>query len=81
MDWATGRRGVVLTVADTGTGMSPQTLAKVREPFFTTKGDKGTGLGLWISQEIVDRHRGVLRVRSSQAVGGSGTVFTLFLPC
>ena len=81
MDWATGRRGVVLTVADTGTGMSPHTLAKVREPFFTTKGDKGTGLGLWISQEIVDRHRGVLRVRSSQAESSSGTVFALFLPC
>jgi signal transduction histidine kinase len=79
--WPTGRRGVVLTVADTGGGMSPQTRAKIYEPFFTTKGEKGTGLGLWISREIVDRHQGVLRVRSSQSAGGSGTVFTLFLPC
>jgi len=79
--WPTGRRGVVLTVADTGAGMSPQTRAKIYEPFFTTKGEKGTGLGLWISREIVDRHRGVLRVKSSQSAEGSGTVFTLFLPC
>jgi signal transduction histidine kinase len=79
--WPTGRRGVVLTVADTGGGMSPQTRAKIYEPFFTTKGEKGTGLGLWISREIVDRHQGVLRVKSSQSAEGSGTVFTLFLPC
>lgn len=80
-DWATGRRGVVLTVADTGAGMSPQTRAKIYEPFFTTKGEKGTGLGLWISREIVDRHQGVLHVKSRQSAEGSGTVFTLFLPC
>jgi signal transduction histidine kinase len=79
--WPTGRRGVVLTVADTGAGMSPQTRAKIYEPFFTTKGEKGTGLGLWISREIVDRHQGVLRVKSRQSAEGSGTVFTLFLPC
>jgi PAS domain S-box-containing protein len=80
-DWRTGRRGVVLTVADTGSGMSPYTQARIFEPFFTTKGDKGTGLGLWISHEIVDRHRGVLKVRSSQSEHHSGTVFVLFLPC
>jgi len=55
------------------------------EPFFTTKGTSGTGLGLWVSQEIAQRHQGELRVRSSQAKGksgmrASGTVFTLFLP-
>jgi signal transduction histidine kinase len=79
-DWKTGRHGVVLTVADTGSGMAPQTLSKIFEPFFTTKGDKGTGLGLWISREIVDRNRGVLKVRSSQTDRCSGTVFSLFLP-
>ncbi len=80
-DWTTGRLGVILTVADTGSGMSPHTVSKIFEPFFTTKGDKGTGLGLWISREIVDRHRGVLKVRSSQSTHRSGTVFALFLPC
>jgi signal transduction histidine kinase len=42
---------------------------------------QGTGLGLWISHEIVERHRGVLRVRSSQRQPSTGTVFQLFLPC
>jgi signal transduction histidine kinase len=79
-DRATGRSGIVLTVADTGLGMSPLTLSKIFEPFFSTKGDKGTGLGLWISREIVDRHRGVLNVRSGQHAHCSGTVFVLFLP-
>jgi signal transduction histidine kinase len=80
-DWRSGRRGVVLTVADTGPGMSAHTRARIFEPFFTTKGESGTGLGLWISHEIIERHGGVLRVRTSQATGASGTVFLLFLPC
>lgn len=75
-----GERGVVITVADTGGGMANDTLAKLFEAFFTTKGTIGTGLGLWISKEIVDRHRGTLRVRSSQVPGASGTIFRLFLP-
>lgn len=80
-DWQTGRSGVTLTVADTGSGMSADTLAHIFEPFFTTKGSKGTGLGLWISREIVDRNHGSLKVKSRRAAQSSGTVFTLFLPC
>ncbi len=80
-DWRTGRRGVTVTVADTGSGMSADTISHVFEPFFTTKGNNGTGLGLWISREIIDRHQGSLRVKSRQAAHCSGTVFTLFLPC
>ncbi len=80
-DWRTGRIGVTLTIADTGSGMSRDTISHVFEPFFTTKGNKGTGLGLWISLEIIDRHRGSLKVKSRQAAHGSGTVFTVFLPC
>lgn len=75
-----GVDGLVLTIADTGTGMSPKTVRKAFEAFYTTKGIGGTGLGLWISSEIVERHAGKLRVRSSQRPGGSGTVFRLFLP-
>jgi signal transduction histidine kinase len=60
--------------------MPPETLARIFEPFYTTKGLAGTGLGLWISKEILDRHHGYLRVRSSQVPGQSGTVVTLFLP-
>ena len=80
-DWKTGQTGIVITVADTGSGMSADTLAKIFEPFFTTKSIHGTGLGLWISREIVERHGGVLKVRSRKSEKASGTVFTLFLPC
>jgi signal transduction histidine kinase len=79
-DHATGRPGLILTIADTGTGMSSETLSKIFEPFYSTKGLAGTGLGLWISKEIVGRHHGQLRVRSSQRPGRTGTVFTIFLP-
>ena len=78
-DWRSGVRGLVLTVADTGAGMDAETQARIFEAFFTTKGLQGTGLGLWISAEIIERHHGRVRVRSS---GGAahGTVFTVFLP-
>lgn len=79
-NWATGESGLILTVSDTGAGMSEQTMRKVFDPFFTTKGITGTGLGLWVSREIIDRHRGSICVRSSQVPGKSGTVFSLFLP-
>ncbi|MCU1324550.1 MAG: sensor signal transduction histidine kinase [Acidobacteriaceae bacterium] len=79
-DWRTGQSGLMVTVADTGTGMDPETAQKIFAPFFTTKGIGGTGLGLWVSQEIVERHRGDLRVRSSRRPGRNGTAFTLFLP-
>ena len=76
----TGRKGLILTVADTGTGITSEVKRKIFDAFFTTKGIGGTGLGLWVSKEIVDRHQGALNIRSSQAEGHSGTVFTLFLP-
>ncbi len=79
-DWRTGRKGLVLTIADTGVGMGLQVLERIFDPFFTTKGIGGTGLGLWVSKEIAERHSGMLKVRSSQREGHSGTVFTLFLP-
>ncbi len=77
---STGRPGLRITVADTGTGMSAEVQAKLFEAFYSTKGINGTGLGLWISREIVDRHHGTLTMRSSQEKRRSGTVFSLFLP-
>ena len=79
-EWATGRKGLWLTVADTGSGMSAEAQRRAFEPFFTTKGIGGTGLGLWISSEIVKRHGGLLRIRSSHRPERSGTVTALFLP-
>jgi PAS domain S-box-containing protein len=79
-DWRTGRPGLVLTIADNGTGIPPGVKKKIFDAFFTTKGTAGNGLGLWVCQEIVQRHHGVLRVRSTQSPGRNGTTFTLFLP-
>jgi signal transduction histidine kinase len=50
-------------------------------PFFTTKGSAGNGIGLSLVKNTVQKHHGVLRVRSSTKVGHSGTVFSIFLPC
>ncbi len=79
-DARTGVRGVVMTIADTGSGISASTRHNLFKPFFTTKGLAGTGLGLWVSAEIVTRHQGRLTMRSSQRPESSGTIFRLFLP-
>jgi PAS domain S-box-containing protein len=79
-DWATNRKGITITVADTGAGISRDDLSHIFEPFFTTKGIGGTGLGLWVSKEVVARHQGRLNVRSCTTPGKSGTVFRFFLP-
>lgn len=70
-------RFVRLTFADTGEGISPENLSHVFEPFFTTKQSVGTGLGLWVSSQIIARHGGTLRVHSRIH---RGTVFCIFLP-
>lgn len=79
-DWKTGRAGERITVADTGYGMDATTKMRVFEAFYTTKGIHGTGLGLWISHGIVQKHEGVLRLRSRGQEHGGGTMFCLFLP-
>jgi PAS domain S-box-containing protein len=81
-DWHTEIEGVVVTIADDGVGMNASTVTRVFEPFFSTKGETGTGLGLWVSQGIVAKHNGSIRVRSRLAgVGtGGGSVFRLYLP-
>ena len=79
-DWRSGRRGVALTVADTGTGLSPEVQSRMFEPFFSTKGSGGAGLGLWICDQLIARNGGSLRVRSSHGSSSTGTVLVLFLP-
>jgi len=72
-----GRKGVQVTVADTGYGIPPEIASRIFEPFYTTKGTLGTGLGLWVCRDIVGKHSGLIRVRSRRGVG---TVFVVFLP-
>jgi PAS domain S-box-containing protein len=79
-NWRDGEKGLCITIADTGHGMNEVTKRRLFEAFFTTKGANGTGLGLWISSEIVRKHGGLLRFQSSRKEGRSGTVFQLFLP-
>jgi PAS domain S-box-containing protein len=73
-------RGVRVAVADTGCGIAPENMERIFEPFFTTKKDTGTGLGLWVSRELMEKCGGNLSVRSSVNGRRSGTVFSLFLP-
>jgi PAS domain S-box-containing protein len=72
--------GVRVTVADTGMGIPREHAAKIFEPFYTTKIDVGTGLGLWVSHGIIQKHHGSMRFRSRTSLGKSGTVFSVFLP-
>ena len=79
-NWKTGQRGLILTIADNGGGIPAEVQRHIFDAFFTTKGTAGNGLGLWVCQEIVERHHGSLAVRSCQREGRNGTAFTLFLP-
>jgi signal transduction histidine kinase len=76
-DWRSGNTGIRVSIADTGSGMSAETMARIFEPFYSTKGSLGTGLGLWVTKEIVGKHGGVIAVRSRV---GAGTVFSIFFP-
>jgi signal transduction histidine kinase len=72
-----GSRLVRFTIADTGSGIPPEQLKQIFEPFFTTKEIVGTGLGLWVTKQIVEKHGATIRVRSKL---GRGTVFSIAFP-
>ncbi len=73
-----GRKGVVIDVVDTGHGIAPENIDKLFDPFFTTKEvGKGTGLGLAVSQGVVARHGGTIKVKSTSS---KGSTFTIWLP-
>ncbi len=72
--------GIRITVADTGTGIPPQIMERIFEPFFTTKLDTGTGLGLWVSKELIEKQGGDMRVRSSTSGPRTGTAFSIYIP-
>jgi len=85
-EWSNGhgsgahQTGARVTIADNGSGIQQTELTRIFEPFYSTKGDAGTGLGLWLSHGIVQKHEGSIRVRSRTTAGSSGTVFSVFLP-
>jgi signal transduction histidine kinase len=71
------REVIRIVIADSGCGISQNLLHSMFEPFVTTKGERGTGLGLWIVKGIIENHGGKLRVRSTV---GRGTVFAIEIP-
>jgi len=75
-----GRNAVEIIVEDDGPGIAPDHVDRIFEPFFTTKQDVGTGLGLWIAKEIIDRHGGRILVRPGNDGQSRGAKFTVRLP-
>ena len=80
-DWSNSHvHGVRITILDTGSGIEPRHRKNIFQPFFTTKTDVGTGLGLWITCGILEKHRGSIRMKSRTGQSGHGTALSIFLP-
>jgi len=77
----TDGKSVQVRVEDDGPGIAAENLDRIFEPFFTTKKNVGTGLGLWVSKTIVERHGGRIEVESRNDNGSHGTVFNILIPC
>ncbi len=73
-------RGVRITIADDGNGIEAAAISHIFEPLFTTKGALGTGLGLWVTKQLIDKHGGTIRVRSSATGQHRGTTFSVVFP-
>jgi PAS domain S-box-containing protein/CxxC-x17-CxxC domain-containing protein len=81
LDWTNlTQRGLRITISDNGCGIPVEKRARIFEPFYTTKGSKGTGIGLSVSLGIVTKYGGTIRFRSSVNPERSGTTFSIFLP-
>ena len=74
------RKGVRVTVLDNGSGIPPGVRKNLFAPFYTTKGESGTGLGLWVTRGIIEKHEGTIHFISTVRRGRSGTAFNVFLP-
>jgi PAS domain S-box-containing protein len=72
--------GVRITVADTGSGMTRDVMHRISEPFFTTKQDTGTGLGMWVARELIQKQSGDISIRSTTTPPHRGTTVSLFIP-
>jgi signal transduction histidine kinase len=80
-EWkAPHRPGIRIVIADNGPGIPAAQRAAIFEPFVSTRPEKGSGLGLWITQAVAHKHGGYVRVHSSFLPGRTGTAFSIFLP-
>jgi PAS domain S-box-containing protein len=73
-------RSIRVMFADSGHGIGSELRSRIFDPFFSTKGNIGTGLGLWVTKQIVEKHGGSIRMRSRCHAERSGTVFSVTLP-
>lgn len=80
VDWRTGEPAIAITVADSGPGIPEAIQKKIWEPFFTTKAETGTGLGLWLVDETVRKNGGSIHLRTASGERFHGTVFRVVLP-
>ena len=75
-----GQTGTRITICDRGPGISAEIRSRVFDPFFSTKDLKGSGLGLWVSKQLIQKHGGTICFRTSQKPPREGTLFEIFLP-
>jgi signal transduction histidine kinase len=66
-----------ITIKDSGAGIADEVQSRLFEPFFTTKRDVGTGLGLWVSRQLMERMGGTISYRTASSGASTGTSFTL----
>jgi signal transduction histidine kinase len=75
-----GQQAIVLSIEDNGQGIPTENLQRVFEPFFTTRGSIGTGIGLWVAKQFIAGHSGTIEVESSTDAVSHGTKFRILLP-
>jgi signal transduction histidine kinase len=80
VDWRSGRRGVKVLFSDNGPGIKAEARGRLFTPFFSTKGEQGTGLGLWLTRSLVDKNNGRITFRSNSQPQNRGTTFAIFFP-
>jgi signal transduction histidine kinase len=72
--------GIEIAVQDSGAGIAQENLGNVFEPFFTTKGSLGTGIGLWVTRQLIEKRGGIIEIATSTAPKMSGTTLKIFIP-
>lgn len=80
VDWRSKRKGIRFVFSDSGSGIPTKLLPSIYDAFFTTKGLMGSGVGLWLTAEILARHNGHIRVRTRTDGKYRGTLFAVFVP-